>query len=287
MRYSVSQRATSFQTIPLKNSLPSAGACLKACVPVVVYFKLGLIGFCTSNLVKLRFHESWRNRLLDLSTYHCHRPLLYYTGALFIFDHPRLSILITMLYSILSVKGHGGWTGLIMCTIAAFISSDVVVYFLSGSEGNQESGYNERQSGQRSEQAYAKYNFSSKPRHTAGSDGPDANSSQGAHPGFTSASFSQGGSGTEDVRGSGGASTSGTSEGGDPTSAEEEVARVLGCSDHYAVLGFVRYDNFDLSVLKREYRKLVSLDSQYVCRLGIELNCVLLLSFYRLREQVC
>ncbi|CAM6099127.1 unnamed protein product [Calypogeia fissa] len=53
-----------------------------------------------------------------------------------------------MLYSIWYVKGHGGWVGLIMCTIAAFISSDVVVYFLSnsGSEGNQETEYGEKQS---------------------------------------------------------------------------------------------------------------------------------------------
>ncbi|CAM6094917.1 unnamed protein product [Calypogeia fissa] len=186
-------------------------------------------------------------------------------GGLFVFDHARKAILITMLYSIWSVKGHGGWVGLIMCTIAAFISSDVVVYFLSnsGSEGNQETGYGEKQSGQGFEQGRSKFgpshNHSNKTRHTAGSTGPSGSFSQGTSAGFTSAAFSQTAPTSEDTRSSGGASTSATSEGGDPTSADEEVARVLGCSDHYAVLGFARYDNFDMNVLKREYRKLAML----------------------------
>lgn len=147
--------------------------------------------------------------------------------------------------------------GLTFCTIAAFISSDVVVYFLSNSssESSQGTGFDGKQSGHTFGPSH---NPSSKNRHSTGSTGPGV--SQGTSPGFTSAGFSQTAPSGEDMRSSAGASTSATSEGGDSTSAEEEVARMLGCSDHYAVFGFVRYDNFDMGVLKREYRKLVSLE---------------------------
>ncbi|KAK1293928.1 hypothetical protein QJS10_CPA16g01696 [Acorus calamus] len=38
-------------------------------------------------------------------------------------------------------------------------------------------------------------------------------------------------------------------------SSEDEVIRLLNCNDHYSALGFSRYDNIDVSILKREYRK--------------------------------
>ncbi|KAF2310311.1 hypothetical protein GH714_007698 [Hevea brasiliensis] len=37
--------------------------------------------------------------------------------------------------------------------------------------------------------------------------------------------------------------------------SEEEVIRLLNCTDHYSVLGLSRYENVDVSLLKREYRK--------------------------------
>nr|TKS03011.1 hypothetical protein D5086_0000158020 [Populus alba] len=37
--------------------------------------------------------------------------------------------------------------------------------------------------------------------------------------------------------------------------SEEEIARLLNCADHFSVLGLSRYENVDVSVLKREYRK--------------------------------
>ncbi|XP_020597027.1 uncharacterized protein LOC110036835 [Phalaenopsis equestris] len=36
--------------------------------------------------------------------------------------------------------------------------------------------------------------------------------------------------------------------------SEDEVGRLLNCGDHYAVLGFNRFENVDISVLKKEYR---------------------------------
>lgn len=41
-------------------------------------------------------------------------------------------------------------------------------------------------------------------------------------------------------------------------SSEDEVVRLLNCSDHYAALGLSRYENIDPSLLKKEYRKKVS-----------------------------
>ncbi|XP_074557613.1 uncharacterized protein LOC141813550 [Curcuma longa] len=52
-------------------------------------------------------------------------------------------------------------------------------------------------------------------------------------------------------RGPGFPSTSGTEE----LTSEDEVARLLKCRDHYSALGFTRYENVDVTQLKREYRK--------------------------------
>ncbi|KAK8939902.1 hypothetical protein KSP40_PGU020633 [Platanthera guangdongensis] len=41
--------------------------------------------------------------------------------------------------------------------------------------------------------------------------------------------------------------------------SEDEISRLLNCSDHYTVLGFNRFEDVDVSVLKREYRKIAML----------------------------
>ncbi|KAJ7980431.1 DnaJ [Quillaja saponaria] len=47
-----------------------------------------------------------------------------------------------------------------------------------------------------------------------------------------------------------------SSSGDDPEiSSEEEVVRLLNCTDNYSVLGLSRYQNIDVSFLKREYKK--------------------------------
>lgn len=43
------------------------------------------------------------------------------------------------------------------------------------------------------------------------------------------------------------------------TTPESEIVRLLNCRDHYAALGFSRFENVDLSVLKREYKKKVGI----------------------------
>lgn len=136
-----------------------------------------------------------------------------------------------MLYALYSAKGYGGWLGLLICTSLAFISSDLVFYFLhSNTEEDKFS------------KSKAEYSSSSQPKNFRGRP------SEGSMP--YAETFQA------NVDASMGASTSGTNE-GDPLSAEEEVARVLGCKDHYGVLGFARFDIFDVSILKREYKKKV------------------------------
>lgn len=50
-------------------------------------------------------------------------------------------------------------------------------------------------------------------------------------------------------------STSGAEE----LTSEDEVARLLNCTDHYSAFGFRPYEIIDVSVLKREYKKKVML----------------------------
>jgi len=69
------------------------------------------------------------------------------------------------------------------------------------------------------------------------------------------ASTSETGPGLSADRGPGVPSTSGTDS---ELNSEEEVVRLLNCTDHYLVLGLSRYEDIDVSVLKREYRKKVN-----------------------------
>jgi DnaJ family protein C protein 14 len=156
------------------------------------------------------------------------------SGALFAANQGRLAIFTTMSYGVYSMKGSGGWLGLLFCIALSFISSDLALYFLSSVE--KEEKFTETKAEQTPPSHQKSFNGRS-------SDGgvPYTDSSQGNADG---------------ARSSTGASTSGANE-GDPLSAEEEVARVLDCNDHYAVLGFARYETFDISSLKREYRKKV------------------------------
>ncbi|KAG0623873.1 hypothetical protein M758_3G207900 [Ceratodon purpureus] len=153
-------------------------------------------------------------------------------GALFAANQGRLAVFTTMSYAVYSMKSSGGWLGLLFCIALSFISSDLALYFLSSVEKD------EKFTNSKADQTPFSHQKSFNGRSSDGSV-PYTDSSQGNG---------------DTARSSTGASTSGANE-GDPLSAEEEVARVLGCNDHYAVLGFARYDTFDISSLKREYRK--------------------------------
>lgn len=124
-----------------------------------------------------------------------------------------------------------GWLGLIVALNLSFISSDALIYLLKNTT-------NEHRRSSRP------------PEQTAGMRG---------RPGFFNgeqphASFSETGSEQAPDRSAGVTSTSGADS---EITSEEEVVRLLNCTDHYSALGLSRFENIDVSLLKREYRKKV------------------------------
>ncbi|KAL3686653.1 hypothetical protein R1sor_009227 [Riccia sorocarpa] len=181
-------------------------------------------------------------------------------GGFLIFDHARVAILVSMLYSVYSVKRQGGWGSLALCIVLAFISSDILVYFLSKSsegkrgvdcDGKIPFGVHEQENSKSGSSNQYQSGENSRPSAGISTHRPDASPNSGVADGARYAEALPNG---DDQRSSGRASTSGSPE-SDAKSAEEEVARVLSCRDHYAVIGFSRYEPFDVATLKREYRK--------------------------------
>lgn len=124
-----------------------------------------------------------------------------------------------------------GWLGLIVALNLSFISSDALIYLLKNTT-------NEHRRSSRP------------PEQTAGMRG---------RPGFFNgeqphASFSETCSEQAPDRSAGVTSTSGADS---EITSEEEVVRLLNCTDHYSALGLSRFENIDVSLLKREYRKKV------------------------------
>uniref|UniRef100_A0A0D6R025 J domain-containing protein n=2 Tax=Araucaria cunninghamii TaxID=56994 RepID=A0A0D6R025_ARACU len=161
--------------------------------------------------------------------------LITVAGIIFALNREHLALLITMLYSIYCAKCHVGWIGIIVCMNLAFISSDILIYFLKiNASENKGKSFDE--------QAWASKGGAKSFSSGSGYRGPS--SEQGNY--SSSRSFGESSQSSQSV-------DSGLN-GGDPTSAEE-VIRLMDSPDHYAVLGFSRYENIDIAVLKREYRK--------------------------------
>lgn len=164
--------------------------------------------------------------------YTCYTESLFLfeiSGLTFMLSHERVALLITTVYSVYCARLYAGWLGLLLAFNLAFISSDVLIYFLKKNiEQQSRSNPFEQRAGM-----HGQPGFSDEPTH---------------------ASSSENGQGPSADRNAGIPSTSGVDS--DVTS-EDEVVRLLNCSDHYAALGFTRYQNIDVSILKREYRKKV------------------------------
>ncbi|XP_065863869.1 uncharacterized protein [Euphorbia lathyris] len=149
-------------------------------------------------------------------------------GASFMLSHERVALLTTTVYSVYCAWSYVGWLGLLLALNLSFISSDVLIYFLKNNINQQ------RRSNGPSEQS-------------AGVDGqPGFFNGEPFHP-----PSAETGPETSD-RSSGVPSTSGVDS---ELTSEEEVIRLLNCTDHYSALGFARYGNVDVSLLKKEYRK--------------------------------
>ncbi|XP_022721731.1 uncharacterized protein LOC111279099 isoform X2 [Durio zibethinus] len=155
--------------------------------------------------------------------------VIFLGGLAFSFSHEHIALLITTIYSVYCAWIYAGWLGLLLALNLSFISSDVLIYYLNNNINQQ-----------------------------ARPDGnPEQTNGMHGQPGFFNeesvhASFSENVPGFSADRGPGVASTSGVDT---EITSEEEVARLLNCTDHYSVLGLSRYQNVDVNVLKREYRK--------------------------------
>ncbi|KAK8548862.1 hypothetical protein V6N12_061766 [Hibiscus sabdariffa] len=143
--------------------------------------------------------------------------VIFIGGLAYSCSHERIALTTTTIYSVYCAWMYNGWLGLLLALNLSFISSDVLIYYL-------------------------KNNINQQAR-------PNVNPEQtnGMH-----ASFSENAPGFSADRGPGVASTSGVDI---EITSEEEVARLLNCTDHYSALGLSRYQNVDVNVLKREYRK--------------------------------
>lgn len=113
----------------------------------------------------------------------------------------------------------------------SFISSDCLIYFLKNNVNQQRrpTGFPEQASGMQGQPGF----FNDEQEHASSSENG---------PWFSA------------DRSPGVPSTSGADS---EITSEDEVVRLLNCTDHYSVLGLSRFENIDVSLLKREYRKKV------------------------------
>ncbi|KAA8531190.1 hypothetical protein F0562_005896 [Nyssa sinensis] len=189
---------------------------IAALLGLFVGFAIAVLLIGTSGIVFLWFYGSfWTTALVIVSG-----------GLAFMLSHERLALFITTVYSIYCAWTYVGWLGLLLGLNLSFISSDALIFFLK-------SNINE-------------HRRRNNPPETAGMQG---------RPGFfygEPASSAETGSGQTAERSSGVPSTSGNDS---EITSEDEVVRLLNCTDHYSALGLSRYENVDVSILKREYRK--------------------------------
>ncbi|EEF43135.1 dnaJ homolog subfamily C member 14 [Ricinus communis] len=191
---------------------------IAACVGVIIGLTLGLLVVAFSGIVFLWLYGSFWTTMF----------VIIIGGLAFVLSHERVALLITTVYSIYCAWIYVGWLGLLLAFNLSFLSSDILIYFLKNT-------INQRRRSNPTEQA-------------AGVDGqPGFFNGESFHPSFTET-----GPGLSSDRSPGVPSTSGADS---ELTSEEEVIRLLNCTDHYSVLGLSRYENVDVSVLKREYRK--------------------------------
>ncbi|EXB94365.1 DnaJ homolog subfamily C member 14 [Morus notabilis] len=192
---------------------------LAALIGVFVGFTIGILVVAISGTVFLWLYGSFWTTVL----------VILLGGLAFALSRERIALLITTVYSVYCAWTYAGWLGLIFALNLAFISSDILIYFLKNNMNQQRrpNGPAEEAPGMQGQPGF----FNSENVHA---------SSFETGPGFSA------------DRSPGVPSTSGADS--DITS-EDEVVRLLNCIDHYSVLGLSRYDNVDVSLLKREYRK--------------------------------
>ncbi|KAL9260480.1 DnaJ homolog subfamily C member 14-like protein [Drosera capensis] len=147
-------------------------------------------------------------------------------GLAFALSHERLALLLATTYAVYSAWLYGGWCDILLALNFSFIFSDVLVYILQRKIDETRKTDSAR---------------------TAGMQDPPSSFDNESHE-----PFSENGSRPSADRSEGVASTS---EADSEVSSEDELIRLLNCTDHYSALGFSRFQNIDVALLKREYRK--------------------------------
>ncbi|XP_076926523.1 uncharacterized protein LOC143589722 [Bidens hawaiensis] len=147
--------------------------------------------------------------------------VLTISGMSFTLNYQRLALLVMTVYSLYSAWTLVGWLGLVLALNLSFFSSDGLIFFLRNNMNEQRRA-------------------NSVPEQTAGMPSGPGVPNEEEH--------ADGGSHPPPDCGSGVPSTS-------ESDSEDEVVRLLNSVDHYAALGLSRFQEIDVTFLKREYRK--------------------------------
>ncbi|KAJ4751652.1 Chaperone protein DnaJ [Rhynchospora pubera] len=144
--------------------------------------------------------------------------VILFGGASLALRHERIGLFATTVYAMYCAKSYLGWIGLVVALNLSFISSDIILHLLKRIDENK---YHRAQ------------------------DASFVQDQDGTFP------FRQE---RPTDRGPGEPSTSGEDAEKELTS-EEEIIRLLNCTDHYSVWCLPRRSAIDVSWLKKEYRK--------------------------------
>ncbi|XP_044499926.1 uncharacterized protein LOC123221220 [Mangifera indica] len=190
---------------------------IAALVAFFIGFTVAIIVVALSGAVFLWFYGSFWTTVF----------IIFLGGLAFKLNHESLALLITTVYSIYCAWTYVGWLGLLLALNLSFISSDALIYFLKNNINQQRTDGPHEQ--------------------TSGMQGGPGDNSESGH-----TSSSENAPGLSADRSAGVPSTSGADS---EMTSEDEVARLLNCTDHYSALGLSRYENVDVSLVKREYKK--------------------------------
>lgn len=155
--------------------------------------------------------------------------VIFLGGLAFVLSHDRIALFIMSAYSMYCAFTYVGWLGLVLAMNFSFISSDALLFFLRSiiNEQRTPNSSPEQATGMRGQPSFHPNEFQHASSSETSATGPPDRS-----PGVPSTS----GSDSE-------------------TTSEDEVVRLLECTDHYSALGLSRFENIDALAIKREYRK--------------------------------
>ncbi|CAL2226623.1 unnamed protein product [Prunus armeniaca] len=190
-----------------------------ALIGLFIGFMLSILVVAISGAIFLWFYGSfWTTALV-----------IFLAGLAFTLSHERVALFVATVYSIYCAWTYVGWLGLLIGLNLSFISSDCLIYFLKNNVNQQRrpTRFPEQASGMQGQPGF----FNGEQEHASSSENG---------PWFSA------------DRSPGVPSTSGADS---EITSEDEVVRLLNCTDHYSVLGLSRFENIDVSLLKREYRK--------------------------------